>query len=140
MGTTKTEIANALLPILSRFQSVGDRQLQAVNYIYSEGSLDRVLLDFGAMLVLIKANEGDDTIDFEIAETVDLHNTQVVNVGHQEPWQNFIGRSFGWGWAIVNQQGYCDGLLLSFNGLFPRLILNVAASSIKVGLIEWIKN
>jgi len=137
MGTSKTEIANALLPKLSPFQSVGDRQLQAVNYIYSDGSLDRVLLDFGAMLVLIKADERDDTIDFEITETVDLHNTHVVDVGHQEPWQNFIGRSFGWGWAIVSQQGYCDGLLLSFDGLSPRLILNVVASSIKVGLIEW---
>jgi hypothetical protein len=43
---------------------------------------------------------------------------------------------FGWGWITMNQQGYCDGLLLSFGKvIFPQLVLNVMASAIEVGKI-----
>jgi hypothetical protein len=144
MTTMKTEIAieiaNALTPILSPFHLIDVSKLLAVSHVYSEGSLDTLLLDFGEIRMLVKADENDDTIDFIVAQTVDLGGVEAVDVSHQEPWSKVIGKSFGWGWALVNQQGYCDGILLSFEGVSPRIILNVMASSIKTGLIEWIKN
>ena len=59
-----------------------------------------------------------------------------VDVSSNEPWVNFIGKVFGWGWITLNQQGYCDGVLLSFEQVvFPEVALNVIASSIKVGVV-----
>ena len=48
----------------------------------------------------------------------------------------FTPKTFGWGWVAIDQQGYCDGLLLSFEAIvFPEIVLNVVASSIKVGAV-----
>ena len=49
-----------------------------------------------------------------------------------ESWRDLIGAEFWWGWIAVNQQGYSDGVLLSFNGIDPQVLLNVIASSIVV--------
>jgi Family of unknown function (DUF6334) len=40
------------------------------------------------------------------------------------------------GYAVVNQQGYCDGLLLSFGDIRPKVLLQVMASSIEVKAIS----
>jgi hypothetical protein len=45
-------------------------------------------------------------------------------------------RPFGWGYAVVNQQAYCDGLLLSFGDIRPKVLLQVIASSIDVKAIS----
>jgi len=48
------------------------------------------------------------------------------------PWKKFLGKELGWTWVAVNQQGYCDSVMLSFDGIVPTILLNVVASSIKV--------
>ena len=82
------------------------------------------------------ANDNDDSIDFRIANVADVGNFVGVDASRQEPWAGFIGKPFSWGWITMNQQGYCDGLLLSFGEIiFPQLVFNVMASSIEVGKI-----
>lgn len=49
-----------------------------------------------------------------------------------EPWQKLIGKECGWTWVTINQQGYRDGVLLSFSGIVPSVMLHVIASSIEV--------
>jgi hypothetical protein len=55
---------------------------------------------------------------------------------HSEPWRNLIGQAFGWGWITINQQDALDGILLSFDGIIPLVMLNVIASSIKESVIQ----
>ena len=140
MGTTKIDVANALFAILSPFHLIGDGALRGVKHIYTEGCLDKIVLEFDTTSLLVKADENDDSVDFKVTETGDFGGADMVDASHLEPWNNFIGKPFGWGWVTVNQQGYCDGLLLSFEDITPRLMLNVIASSIEVGLIGWISN
>jgi hypothetical protein len=97
--------------------------------------VDRLVLGFGAVTLVISADENDDTVNITLSETPDLAG---LDISHLEPWRNLTGRPFGWGWVTVNQQGYCDGLLLSFGGIVPLLALNVIASSIKVGVITMV--
>jgi len=135
MTTTKTRTAEELARMLSGFHSMESRALHAVWKVYTEASLDRLILDFGLVSLIIVADENDDSIDITVAETVDMSSTGGVDGSNLEPWKSLIGESFGWGWVTVNQQGYCDGLLLSFGGIVPQLLINVIASSIKVGTI-----
>jgi len=135
MTIDKNRVAEALYPTLDAFHAISGQPLQTVWQVYTEASLDRLILDFGSVSLVVIADENDDSVDLEVAETTDDHNAGSVDASHLEPWNNFIGRAFGWGWVTVNQQGYCDGLLLSFEGIIPQLVLNVIASSIKVGMI-----
>ncbi|SRR5213593_273957 len=132
----KTKAAEALYPILDAFHLIGDKSLRSVRQIYTEGCLDRIVLDFDSVSLLVTADENDDSIDFKIANVADVGNVSGIDASCLEPWVAFIGKRFGWGWITMNQQGYCDGLLLSFGEIiFPQLVLNVMASSIEVGKI-----
>lgn len=135
MTTFKTGVAEALAPMLSAFHSISDMSLQSVWQVHTDGSLDKLVLDFGRASLVVLADENDDSIDVVSTETADVGDVGVVDGSHLEPWSRFIGKPFGWGWVTVNQQGYCDGLLLSFGGIFPQVALNVIASSIKVSAI-----
>ncbi len=135
MTTVKTKIAETMFPMLSPFQLISDQPLQIVSQVYTKGSLGRLILDFGSRSLVIAADENDDSIEFSVVEATDLRKDDAIDASHSDPWNAFIGKAFGWGWVTVNQQGYCDGLLLSFEGIIPHLALNVVASSIKVGMI-----
>jgi hypothetical protein len=77
----------------------------------------------------------NDTIMFRIVRSRDLNTEGWEDTGHSEPWRRFIGEVFGWGWITINQQDALDGILLSFDGITPQVMLNVMASSIKESLI-----
>src|SRR5258708_8030949 len=134
MTTATTSAAEALCPILSSFHSIGRQSLKAVWQRYTDGSMDKLVLDFGVVSLIVVANPNDDSVDIMSTDATDLRNTG-VDASHLEPWESFIGKPFGWGWITINQQGYCDGLLLSFGGIVPQVILNVISSSIKVSAI-----
>jgi len=135
MSSIKSRTADALAPMLASFHSVNDEPLQAVWYVYRDASLESVTLDFGVTSLAIMADENDDTIDLSIVQT-DRRDTRSASGNHLDIWKQFIGKRFGWGWITVNQQGYCDGLLLSFEGVLPQLAVSVVASSIKVATIS----
>jgi hypothetical protein len=92
--------------------------------------------DFGPVSLSVFAVSDDDSVDFRCAKTTDLGTTECANASHDQFWSAFIGVPFGWGWITVNQQGYCDGMLLSFGGIAPQVVMNVKASSITLGRIS----
>ena len=135
MTAVNIRAAEALYPVLSVFHSIASLPLQNVWQVHSEGSVDRLILDFNSTSLVISANEDDDSIECSAVNAPFVDEGCRLDVSDREPWKNFIGSSFGWGWVTVNQQGYCDGLLLSFEGIAPQVVLNVIASSLKVGAI-----
>lgn len=136
MQDPKTKVAEAISPMLSAFNRLTEQRLDSVWETHTEGSLERLILIFGPAALAITADVDDDSIDFFVSDSFDLHSAANVEVSQTEVWKGFIGKSFGWGWVTINQQGYCDGLLLSFEGIHPEVLLNVMASSIKIGLIS----
>ena len=110
--------------------------LSVPSHVYTEGSLDKLIFNFGQISLIVTADENDDSIDIAAAGTTEPPHVVGVDKSQLHPWNNIIGKPFGWGWVTVNQQGYCDGLLLGFGGIFPQIVLNVIASSIKVGVIS----
>jgi Family of unknown function (DUF6334) len=133
MTAVKTDIAEAAAPVLEMFHALGERPLSAVRQICTEGSLDEIIFDFGSVSMVVAADEEDDSIDIAISEG---NRPKGVDASRQEPWSELIGKPFGWGWLTINQQGYCDGILLSFGDIRPQVLLNVMASSIKVAAIS----
>jgi hypothetical protein len=140
MTTGPTVVTKATLAMLSEFHKISDNELQAVQLYYADGSLVQLILNFGSIYLIVMANENDDSIEFVTTDTNDFRNSGGADASHREPWKRFIGKSFGWGWVTVNQQGYCDGLLLSFESIIPQVMLNVMASSIKIALINVVAN
>lgn len=134
MTTTKTRAAEALFPMLSIFHLINGQPLEAVWQVQAEGcSGDILLLSFGSNILSVSVIEDDDSIELSASGAMGSMNR--VDVSGEEPWNTFLGKQFGWGWLTVNQQGYCDGVLLSFNGIVPQIMLNVVASSLKIGII-----
>jgi Family of unknown function (DUF6334) len=136
MEDVKIKAAQVLDAWLSNFCKIEDQALHAVWLYYEEGLLDRIVLDFVTVSLSMTAESDDDTISFAVSDMKDTPKTDFVNVSGIEPWCKFSGKPFGWGWITINQQDYTDGILLSFDGISPNLLFNVAASSIKVGVIS----
>ena len=139
MRDPKTKAAEALSPMLSSFNRITQQRLDSVWETRNEGSLERLILMFGPTVFAITADADDDSIDFVVSESFNFHSAANNEVSQTEVWKGFIGKPFGWGWITINQQGYCDGLLLSFEGIHPELLMNVVASSIKICLISAVK-
>ena len=129
-------VGQALFSKLSTFQELGGESLRSVCYVHDERDLDQVILDFDSVSVIVRAMPDDDSVDFSSTRRADLQSTPRADVSQGEFWKKFIGVPFGWGWVTVNQQGYCDGLLLSFKGIEPQVLMNVVASSLKLRLIS----
>ena len=94
MTIANTKAAEALSPMLDVFHSIIGETLQAVWHVYAEGSLDRLVLDFGSVSLIVLADENDDSIDILIATATDLRKSG-TDASHLEPWNHFIGKPFG---------------------------------------------
>lgn len=130
-----TKAAQALYPLLSPLGRLNEERLDSVWSLHMAGSLDCLVLKFGFSALIVRADPDDDTIEFSVSDSCDPNADGCVKADETEPWRGFIGKRCGWVWVTINQQGYCDGILLSFEGIYPGVILNVIASSIKIGLI-----
>jgi RHS repeat-associated protein len=135
MSDVKTEAAEALYPLLSHFHKIENQALKAVWKFVDAGLIERIVLDFGKVSLLVDADSEYDTINFVVKDCTRVRRTEYINATRLDPWKSFIDKPFVWGWVIINQQGYCDGLLLSFDSIAPNLILNVIGSEIKVGIV-----
>lgn len=111
--------------------------LQAVYEKVADQCREALLLQFGHKRLVFTANPDDDTLDVRLEEAPSPDTAGWTRVDCEKPWHELVvgGSNFGWGWVTINQQGYCDGVLLSFDGLTPTLLLSVGASSISVSKI-----
>lgn len=125
-----------LQPLLLRFHGINGERLRSVWRVYHEGNLDKIVLGFDQDSLVVEADAEDDTIAFHVIRNSDRDTAGWVDTSRSEPWNRFIGEMFGWGWITINQQDALDGILLSFDGITPQVMLNVMASSIKESLIS----
>jgi len=137
MEDWKVRAAQALDPTLSKFLSLNGILLQRVLAHSSKGCVDRIVFDFGKSRLSVRADGDDDSLDLGV-ESKDSKGAGWVDLTRRNPWRHCVGKPFGWGWVAVNQQGYPDGLLISFGNIRPQLMLNVVASSIKTASINFL--
>jgi hypothetical protein len=131
MADERKRIAEALFTTLSPFHELANLQLLSVQGMEADGSLDKLVLNFGLRSLILKANADDDTLRVQTVESLETTETFTSSVD-ADLWKEFIGKRFGWGWVTVNQQGYLDGALLSFSGISPQILVTVVASSLKI--------
>jgi hypothetical protein len=122
-------------PSLDAFHEVALKEAQKLDEVWQrveDRCRELVALKFSAGVLTFAADADTDTIEvrFQEAETFDASG--LVQADATAPWSSLIGRPFGWGWIVINQQGYQDGVLLSFDGLHPTVLLVAAASSLRV--------
>jgi hypothetical protein len=135
MTGIKTRTAEALFPLLSAFHEVNGLPLRAVRQGLAEDSLVSIVLDFESKALIIRADGEDDTIEFWVVDSSGPERSQGDDASQSLPWKDFVEQEFGWGWVTVNQQGYLDGLILSFGGIMPQLVVTVVASSLKLSRV-----
>jgi len=122
--------------LLSEFHRINGHPLRAVWRVYMEQCIDKIILEFDLHSLVVEAEPYDDTIVFHVIGNKDLKTNTWMDASHSEPWSGLIGEPFGWGWITINQQDALDGILLSFGGITPQLMLNVMASSIQESAIH----
>ena len=133
--TYMARAAEALALMLNTFRLVDEMPLRSVRQVWTEDSLERLAFDFDHISLVVAADGNDDSTEITTQDRAD-RDGGVGDASRFEPWNDLIGKPFGWGWVTVNKQGYCDGLLLSFDGIVPQVVLDVIASSIKVDTIS----
>ena len=115
----------------SEFLPLSEMELRSVWYVRVEGDLDQIILAFESESLVVKAE-----IDYDTIQLSRIPNSAIEQETSAEPvegvWSKYIGQKFCWGWVTINQQNYLDGVMLSFTGIYPNILLNVIASSIKV--------
>jgi len=97
-----------------------------------DGIRDDLVLAWQDSHLWFRADADTDTIEVGFHEsrfepTSEFHSLEAV-----PPWIDFLGHDCGWTWCAVNQQGYFDSILISFDGIVPNVMLHVIGSSIKV--------
>ncbi|MCE9532863.1 MAG: hypothetical protein K8T89_17330 [Planctomycetes bacterium] len=110
--------------------------LQDVYELVRDTCRTEIVLQWAEDYLLFHADEDTDSIGFELHpgefSPTSHHGSYRADEGLTAPWKKFIGKECGWTWVAHNQQGYCDSVMLSFDGIVPTLLLHVIASSIEV--------
>ena len=132
--SAKAAAGTALQPVLDAFHAVDGQLLISVSEIHEDGCLTGIVFTFEKNTLTVAAKADDDSVELSI--TASSGNRPSDDFSDRQPWVTFIREPFGWGWLTVNQQGHCDGVLLSFRGIVPQLALTVEASSFSVGTIK----
>ena len=122
--------------LLLEFHRINGHPLRAVWRVYTEHCLDKIILEFDLDSLVVEAEPYDDTVVFHVIDNKDLKTNTWMDASHSELWSGFIGEPFGWGWITINQQDALDGILFSFAGITPQVMLNVMASSIEESVIR----
>jgi hypothetical protein len=112
--------------------SAEPEKLVAVYEKITDKCREALALEFTTKTLLFTANPDDDTISVRSEDAPSVNTSAWTRLEAKKPWKSLIETEFGWGWVTINQQGYCDGILLSFAGLSPTIMLCVTGSSITV--------
>ena len=121
---------------LDAFREIQDLELQGVLEIREHDELVSIEFDFGISQLTLRANQDDDSLEISVGRSDPPPTNPTENLNPPCLWKETVGRKFGWGWVTINQQGYLDGVLLSFDGFIPGIIVNVVASSLKIGSVQ----
>ena len=120
---------------LDSFYTLAAAEPEILGAVYekvTDNCREALTLEFTTRNLLFTANPDDDTIHVRSEDTSSSNTSEWTRRDAKEPWKSLIGTAFGWGWITINQQGYCDGVLLSFDGVLPTIMLCVIGSGITV--------
>ena len=98
----------------------------------ADGCRDEIVLDFGDCCLRIGVDIDTDTLVIRFRSMPFRSTKRWVSLRTSEPWKKCAGKECGWTWLAVNQQGYLDTVLISFDGIEPNILLQAIASSIEV--------
>jgi hypothetical protein len=96
---------------------------------------DTVILVLSTKLLVFKANADDDTVSVICDSARRFKGGAGFQESRSPVWKKLVGKQLVWGWVTIDQQGYCDGILLSFDEISPQVHLDVAGSSIRINSI-----
>jgi len=135
METRTGMIVKSYQDYLDSFYALTSVEPEILGIVYekiTDECREALALQFKTKRLLFTANPDDDAISVRCEDTPLLNSSAWMRLDAKKPWKSLIGTVFGWGWITINQQGYCDGVLLSFDGLLPTIMLCVIGSSITV--------
>ena len=96
------------------------------------GCRDAIVFDLGDCCLRIGVDINYDTLLCRFQSRPFRATERWVSLRNSELWRKCTGKECGWTWLAVNQQGYLDTVLLSFDGIEPSIMLQAIASSIEV--------
>src|SRR5258708_5141879 len=108
---------------LDAFYSIEGEYLSKVVSQHYENTPEALWLLFEKRSLLIQVNPDDDTIRVTAGDVMEAAGAEYVDLSSTAFWRDFTGQQFGWGWIVTNQQGNCDGAMLSFGGISPQVLL-----------------
>ena len=120
---------------LDAFQELAQKEDQKLEEVWQrveDGCRELIALKFSEGVLTFTVDPDADTVDVRCLDADAFDPSGLVPAPATAPWTALLGRSIGWGWVAINQQGYQDGVLLSFGGLEPSVLLVAAASSLRV--------
>jgi hypothetical protein len=107
--------------------------LRDVYELIQDDCRSELVLQWSEGYLVLRADEDTDSLCFRFQPgDLDLATCNQTRAAAAKPWNSLLGKECGWTWVAVNQQGYCDSVLLSFDGIAPTVLLHVVASSIEV--------
>jgi hypothetical protein len=107
-------------------------ELQDVYERVMEGCRAELVLQWDGGYLLFRADSDSDSLEAAFHEGGLAPSREYRSLRSVPPWSDCIGKSCGWTWLAIDQQGCWDSALLSFDGIIPSVLLNVTASSIHV--------
>lgn len=97
-----------------------------------EGCRGELVLQWDGGYLVFRADSDTDSLETEFHEGAFASSDEYRSLRSCKPWSRCVGKSCGWTWLAVDQEGYWDSALLSFDGIIPCVLLNVTVSSINV--------
>ena len=107
-------------------------RLQSVHELVTDGCRQEIVLDWGDSHLIVRVDEDTDTLSARFQGHPFVTTEAYGNLGVCTPWDRQLGKECDWTWIAVNQQGYCDLILFSFDVMVPQILLHALASSIEV--------
>ncbi len=113
--------------------------LREVYELVEDGCRSEIVVQLSEGYIEFRADADTDSLCFEWNPGEFCEGPHHTSVGGEtddrgpsSPWKAFMGKECGWTWVARNQQGYCDSVMLSFDGIVPNILLYVMCSSIYV--------
>ena len=106
--------------------------LHAVHELLSNGCRTEIVLDWSDSHLFVRVDADSDTLHADFHDYPFVPSEAFGNLGACSPWDGQLGKECDWTWVAVNQQGYCDLLVFSFDVMVPNIMLHALASSIEV--------
>ena len=97
-----------------------------------DGCRDEIVLDFGDSCLRFSVDADTDSIMGRFQGTKFSAKRGYQSIISSALWRPYLEEECGWTWLAINQQGYWDTILISFDAVVPNILLNVMASSVYV--------